>query len=316
MLQVHDSIDLVILGSGPAGYTAAIYGSRAGLETVLYQGKQPGGQLTTTTDVENYPGYPQGILGPKMMADLEIQASRFGTIVEPGTATAVDLASYPYEITIDDKDTVSTKAIIIATGASAKSLGLPSEERLYGKGVSTCAVCDGFFFKGQQVAVVGGGDSAAEEALYLSRLCETVHMLVRRDQMRASHIMQQRVKDQANITIMWHTEVVEILGKNEVTGLRIINNQTRAKSVLEVEGVFIAIGHTPNTQLFADYLERDEAGYIKTLPGSTKTNLPGVFAAGDVQDAIYRQAITASGTGCMAAMDAERFVSAQLTGSA
>lgn len=303
--------NVLIIGSGPAGYTAAIYAARAGLNPVLYQGYQPGGQLTITTDVENYPGYPGGIQGPQMMRDFQEQAQRFGTVVRAANVTAVNLSTYPYEATIDDQHVVRAKSIIIATGAAAKWLGLPSEERLNGKGVSACAICDGFFFKGQDVAIVGGGDSAAEEASYLSNICRRVYMLVRKDKMRASDIMQKRILSRSNVEILWNTEVEEIIGESVVEGVRIINNQTQVRKTLEIQGFFIAIGHKPNTALFAPYIDLDAQGYIQTIPGTTQTNIPGVFAAGDVQDSVYRQAVTAAGTGCMAALDAERFLATQ-----
>ena len=305
--------NILIVGSGPAGYTAAIYAARAGLNPILYQGYQPGGQLTITTDVENYPGYPEGVQGPQMMLDFQKQSQRFGTTIHAANVTAVDLSTYPYQATIDDLHVVKTKTIIIATGAAAKWLGLPSEERLNGKGVSACAICDGFFFKGQDVAVVGGGDSAAEEASYLSNICNKVYMLVRRDKLRASAIMQQRVMRKSNIEILWQTEVEEILGAQVVTGVRVVNNQTNKKQEIPLQGFFVAIGHQPNTTLFAPYLDLDAQGYIKTVPGTTQTNIPGVFAAGDAQDAVYRQAVTAAGTGCMAALDAERFLAMQVS---
>jgi thioredoxin reductase (NADPH) len=304
-------ISVAIIGSGPAGYTAAIYATRAGLDVVLYQGIEPGGQLTTTTEVENYPGYPTGVLGSQMMMDFQTQAQRFGTDIQNATVTAVNFSTYPFQLTINNETHVTAKTVIIATGASAKWLGLPSEQRLNGRGVSACATCDGFFFRKQEVAVVGGGDTAAEEASYLSKLCHRVHLLVRGNQMRASHIMQQRVLQQENITVHFHTEVQEILGDQEVTGIRLLDNQNQTTYELSVQGVFIAIGHQPNTQLFTSYLQLDPRGYIQTVPGTTRTNIPGVFAAGDVQDSIYRQAITAAGTGCMAALEAERFLAAQ-----
>ena len=309
---MHQGIlNLLIIGSGPAGYTAAIYAARAGLSPVLYQGKQPGGQLTLTTDVENYPGYPTGVQGGQMMRDFQQQAERFGTTIYAAHVTNVNFSVYPYQATIDNQHTIQAKTIIIATGASAKWLGLPAEQQLHGKGVSACAVCDGFFFKGQDVAVVGGGDSAAEEAIYLSNICQSVHMLVRSNRLRASSIMQQRIINRPNITIQWHTEVTDILGKTSVTGVRVVNNQTNQKQDIPLQGLFVAIGHQPNTALFTPYLRLNPQGYIQTDPDSTKTNLPGVFAAGDVQDASYRQAVTAAGTGCMAALDAERFLAMQ-----
>lgn len=309
ILKMTDQIiDVLILGSGPAGYTAAIYAARAGLKPVVYQGGQPGGQLTITTDVENFPGYPDGIQGPQMMMDLQSQAERFGTDVRYGLATSVDFSSYPLKVAIDESEEIMAKSVVIATGASARWLGLPSEERLNGKGVSACAVCDGFFFKGQDVAVVGGGDSAAEEASYLSKICNKVYMIVRRDEMRASKIMQQRVQNAPNIEILWNSLTDEILGENEVEAVRIVNKISGEKKDIPLSGFFVAIGHSPNTEIFKDYLEIDDQGYIQTQPGTTKTNIPGVFAAGDVQDKIYRQAVTAAGTGCMAALEAEKFL--------
>ena len=306
-----EEVNVLILGSGPAGYTAAIYAARAGLNPVMYQGGQPGGQLTITNDVENYPGYPEGVMGPEMMVDFQKQAERFGTDNRYGLATSVDFSSYPLKVTIDENHEIISKSVIISTGASAKWLGLPSEARLNGKGVSACAVCDGFFFRGQDVAVVGGGDTAAEEATYLSKLCKKVYLLVRRDELRASKIMQQRVFNTPNIEIMWNTETEEVLGAEEVEAVRVFNNKTGAKTDIPAGGFFVAIGHQPNTDIFKDYLDMDENGYIKTVPGSTVTNVEGVFASGDAQDHIYRQAVTAAGTGCMAALDAERFLSAK-----
>ncbi len=306
-----DTIDVLILGSGPAGYTAAIYASRAGLNPVLYQGNQPGGQLTITNDVENYPGYPDGINGPQMMVDFQKQAERFGADVRIGLATSVDFKKYPFEVTIDEDKLLKANSVIISTGASAKWLGLKSEDRLNGKGVSACAVCDGFFFRGQEVAVVGAGDTAAEEATYLAKLCKKVHMIVRRDEMRASTIMQERVKKMSNIEIHWNTETLEILGENEVEGVRVINNITKEESTLDVTGFFVAIGHKPNTDIFKGFIDMDENGYIKTVPGTSRTNIEGVFASGDAQDHVYRQAVTAAGTGCMAALDAERWLAAR-----
>lgn len=303
-----EKIDCLIIGSGPAGYTAAIYAARAGLKPVLYTGPQPGGQLTITTDVENYPGYPDGITGPEMMMDFEKQAKRFGTDVRYGMATAVNFSNGQRKVTIDEKYEIEAEAVIISTGASAKWLGLPGEERLNGRGVSACAVCDGFFFRGQDVVVVGAGDTAAEEASYLAKLCRKVTVLVRRDEMRASNIMQKRLMSLTNVEILWHTETVEILGEEEVEGVKIVNNQTGQESVLDVTGFFVAIGHKPNTDIFAGQIDMDAAGYIKTVKGSTYTNVEGVFACGDAQDAIYRQAVTAAGTGCMAALDTERYL--------
>lgn len=306
--MANQEIDVLILGSGPAGYTAAIYAARAGLKPVVYMGGQPGGQLTITTDVENFPGYPDGVQGPQMMMDLQGQAERFGTEVKYGLATSVDFSKYPLKVTIDESEEITARSVVIATGASARWLGLPSEDRLNGKGVSACAVCDGFFFKGQDVAVVGGGDSAAEEASYLSKICNKVYMIVRRDEMRASKIMQQRVQNARNIEVLWNSVTDEILGENEVEAVRILNKVTGEKTDVPISGFFVAIGHTPNTEIFKDYLDIDKQGYIKTEAGSVKTNIPGVFAAGDVQDKIYRQAITAAGSGCMAALDAEKFL--------
>jgi len=306
-----ETIDVLILGSGPAGYTAAIYAARAGLSPVLYQGDQPGGQLTITSDVENFPGYPEGINGPQMMMDLQQQAERFGTDVRYGLATAVDFSNRPFEVTIDDDQVVRAQSVIISTGASARWLGLESEERLNAKGVSACAVCDGFFFKGEDVAVVGGGDSACEEALYLSKICSKVHMIVRRDVFRASDIMQKRVLGTPNIQVHWHTETEEVLGQNEVEAVRVFNNQTGEKTEIPIKGFFVAIGHKPNTDIFKGKLDMESSGYIITKPGTTRTSVEGVFAAGDVQDKEYRQAVTAAGTGCMAALDAERWLSLQ-----
>lgn len=303
-----ENVHCLIIGSGPAGYSAAIYAARANLKPVLYQGIQPGGQLTITTEVENYPGYPNGVQGPEMMVDFEKQATRMGADIRYGLATKVDFSSQPYKVWIDEEKLVIADTVIIATGASAKWLGLPSEEKLNGYGVSACAVCDGFFFKGKEVAIVGAGDTAAEEALYLSKLCTTVHMLIRRDQMRASQIMQQRIRESGNINIYWNTEVEEILGEHKVEGVRIKNTVTKNIETIPVDGFFVAIGHEPNSGIFKDWLDMDETGYIKTIPGTSKTNIEGVFASGDVQDRIYRQAVTAAGSGCMAALDAERWL--------
>ena len=302
-------VDVLIIGSGPAGYTAAIYTSRAGLKTVLYKGDQPGGQLTITSDVENYPGYPEGIMGPQMMIDFENQASRFGADIRNGLIKSVNFQDKNLQAIAEDETLINPKTIIISTGASAKWLNLESEQRLNGKGVSACAVCDGFFFKDQVVGVVGGGDTAAEEALYLSKLTSQVNLIVRRDEMRASTIMQNRVLDNEKINIYWNSEVKEVLGDDSVTGIDIINNKSKEVSNIELSGLFIAIGHKPNTDIFKDYLKMDESGYIKTIPGSTETNVKGVFATGDAQDHIYRQAVTAAGSGCMGALDAERFIS-------
>jgi len=305
---MEDVANVLIIGSGPAGYTAAIYAARAGLKPILYQGGQPGGQLTITNDVENYPGYPEGVNGPTMMMDFQAQAERFDADVRYGVITGVDLKKYPFEVIVDEEETVKARSIIISTGASAKWLGLPSEERLNSKGVSACAVCDGFFFKGQEVAVVGGGDTACEEASYLSKLCKKVHMIVRRDELRASKIMAKRVMTAPNIEIHWFTETEEILGDNEVEAVRVFNNKTNVKTDIPIQGFFVAIGHQPNTDIFKGLLDMDEAGYIITKPDSTKTNIEGVFASGDAQDKIYRQAVTAAGSGCMAALDAERWL--------
>ncbi len=303
-----EKVHCLIIGSGPAGYTAAIYASRAGLNPVLYQGIQPGGQLTITTEVENYPGYPDGIQGPEMMVDFEKQAKRMGTDIRYGIATKVDFSARPLKVEIDEEKWIETDALIISTGASAKWLGLPSEQRLNGYGVSACAVCDGFFFKGKEVAIVGAGDTAAEEALYLSKICSQVHMIVRRDEMRASKIMADRVINTPNIKIYWNSETDEVIGDKKVESVRIKNRQTGEKQEIPVSAFFVAIGHEPNSAIFKDWLDMDEAGYIKTIPGTTKTNVEGVFASGDVQDKVYRQAVTAAGTGCMAALDAERYL--------
>jgi thioredoxin reductase (NADPH) len=308
----HEHIQVLIIGSGPAGYTAAIYAARAGLKPVLYTGGQPGGQLTTTNDVENFPGYPEGINGPQMMMDLQKQAERFGTQVRYGLVTSVDFSSYPHSLIIDEQTKVIAETVIISTGATAKYLGIPSEETYANKGVSACAVCDGYFYRGREVAVVGAGDSAAEEATYLAKLCTKVHLIVRREEMRASKIMQQRVKNTANIEIHWNSETEEIIGDDSgVTGVRITNNKSGEKKTLTIQGFFLAIGHKPNTDIFKDFIEMDETGYIKVQPGSTKTNVEGVFAVGDAADKVYRQAITAAGTGCMGALDAEKFLQAK-----
>lgn len=308
----NEAVKVLIIGSGPAGYTAAIYAARAGLSPVLYTGVQPGGQLTTTNDVENYPGYPDGINGTQMMLDFQKQAERFGTQVNYGLVTSVDFSGYPLKVTVDEKKEVTAESVIIATGASAKYLGLPSEMQYYNKGVSACAVCDGYFYRGKEVAVVGAGDSAAEESTYLAKLCTKVHLIVRRDEMRASKIMQQRVFATPNIEIHWNTETEEIIGNETgVTGVRVVNNRTGEKSVIAVQAFFLAIGHKPNTDIFRGILDMDETGYIQVMPGSTKTNIPGVFAVGDAADKVYRQAVTAAGTGCMGALDAEKFLVAK-----
>jgi thioredoxin reductase (NADPH) len=311
MSENKEPLKTLILGSGPAGYTAAIYAARADLKPVVYTGMEPGGQLTTTTEVDNFPGYPDGVDGPTMMVQLQQQAERFGTDVRIGMATAVEFSDQPggiHRVTIDNDKVIEAKTVIISTGASAKYLGLPSEQRLRGGGVSACAVCDGFFYKGQDVAIVGGGDTAAEEASYLANICNKVTMLIRKDHMRASKAMQHRVKSLSNIDIRFNTEVDEILGEQVVEGLRMVNNQTGEKEEIPITGFFVAIGHKPNTDIFKGQLEMDDTGYIITRGKSTKTNKPGVFASGDVQDKEYRQAVTAAGTGCMAALDAERYL--------
>jgi thioredoxin reductase (NADPH) len=306
-----EKVHVLIIGSGPAGYTAAIYAARANMKPVLYQGIQPGGQLTITTEVENYPGYPDGIQGPEMMVHFEKQAARMGADIRYGLATKVDFSARPFKVWIDEEKLVEADSVIISTGASAKWLGIPSEERLNGYGVSACAVCDGFFFKGKEVAIVGAGDTAAEEALYLSKLCTTVHMLIRKDKMRASKVMQQRVLQTPNIKVYWNSDTDEILGEKKVEAVRIRNNQSGELSTIPVSAFFVAIGHQPNSDIFKPYIQMDETGYILTEPGTTKTNVAGVFASGDVQDKNYRQAVTAAGSGCMAALDAERYLSAQ-----
>lgn len=311
MSTTIEKVSCLIIGSGPAGYTAAIYTSRANLTPLLYQGIQPGGQLTITTEVENYPGYPDGVQGPDMMVDFEKQAKRMGTDIRYGLATKVDFSTLPFKVWIDEEKEIHADTVIIATGASAKWLGLESETRLNGHGVSACAVCDGFFFKGKEVAIVGAGDTAAEEAHYLSKLCTTVHMFIRKDKMRASKVMQDRVLNTPNIKMYYNTETEEILGDKTVNAVRIKNNKTGIQQDIPIAGFFVAIGHDPNSGIFKDFLETDETGYIKTVPGTSKTNVEGVFACGDVQDKNYRQAVTAAGSGCMAAIDAERFLAAQ-----
>ena len=308
MDNTNEKVNCLIIGSGPAGYTAAIYAARANLKPVLYQGIQPGGQLTITTEVENYPGYADGVQGPEMMVHFEKQAHRMGADIRFGIATKVDFSSHPYKVQIDEEKWIETNSVIISTGASAKWLGLESEQRLNGFGVSACAVCDGFFFRGKEVAIVGAGDTAAEEALYLSKLCTTVHMFIRRHEMRASKVMQERVLNTKNIKIYWNTDTAEVLGDKNVSGVRIKNNKTGETQTIPVSGFFVAIGHQPNSDIFKGWLDMDEAGYIKTIPGTSKTNIEGIFASGDVQDKIYRQAVTAAGTGCMAALDAERWL--------
>jgi thioredoxin reductase (NADPH) len=301
----------LIIGSGPAGYTAAIYAARAGLKPVIYQGIQPGGQLTITTEVENYPGYPDGIQGPEMMINFEKQAARMGADIRYGLVTAVDFTTHPLKVEVDEEKWLSASSVIISTGASAKWLGLESEQRLNGYGVSACAVCDGFFFKGKDVAIVGAGDTACEEAMYLSKICSKVHMIVRKNEagMKASKIMISRVVATPNIEMHFNCETEEIIGDKKVEAVRIINNVTGELKQIPVSGFFVAIGHQPNSDVFKGWLDMDETGYIKTQPGTSKTNVEGVFAAGDVQDKIYRQAVTAAGSGCMAALDAERYLS-------
>ncbi|MFM7176707.1 MAG: thioredoxin-disulfide reductase [Bacteroidota bacterium] len=308
MSESPEHLKCLIIGSGPAGYTAAIYAARADLKPVIIQGLQPGGQLTITTEVENYPGYPQGTHGPKMMEDFKAQAERFGTDIRWGYVTSVDFTGPVHKVVVDEKTTITADTIIIATGASAKWLGLESESRLNGFGVSACAVCDGFFFRGQDVAIVGAGDTAAEEATYLAKLCRKVYMIVRKGEMRASKAMQHRVNSTPNIEVLYNTETREILGDQGVTGAKVFNNVSGEERVLDVTGFFVAIGHQPNTAIFKGWLDMDETGYIKTVPGTTRTNIPGVFASGDAQDHVYRQAVTAAGTGCMAAIDAERYL--------
>lgn len=312
-MATPEKIHCLIIGSGPAGYTAAIYAARANMKPVLYQGIQPGGQLTITTEVENYPGYADGVQGPDMMVHFEKQATRMGADIRFGLATKVDFSKQPYKVWIDEEKELEADVVLIATGASAKWLGLESEQRLNGSGVSACAVCDGTFFKGKEVAIVGAGDTACEEALYLSKLCSTVHMIVRKgeDGMKASKVMQDRVKATPNIKVYWNSETEEIVGQFKTEAVRIKNNQTGEQLTIPVSGFFVAIGHEPNSGIFKGWLEMDEAGYIKTIPGTSRTNIEGVFAAGDVQDKIYRQAVTAAGSGCMAALDAERYLSAR-----
>ena len=305
---MNERVNCLIIGSGPAGYTAAIYAARAGLKPVLYTGQEPGGQLMITTEVENYPGYPEGVQGPQMMEDFRMQAERFDTEVRYALINKVDFTGPIHKVWTDAGDELEAHTVIISTGASAKWLGLESEKRLTNNGVSACAVCDGFFFRNMDVAVVGAGDTAAEEAMYLSKLCPTVHLLVRRDEMRASKIMQERVLKTENIKIHWNTETEEILGENEVEGVRVVNNQTGEKTTIPVKGFFVAIGHKPNTDIFKGWLDMDEAGYLMPVPGTSKTKIEGVFVSGDAADKVYRQAVTAAGTGCMAALDAERYL--------
>jgi thioredoxin reductase (NADPH) len=307
-----EKVRCLIIGSGPAGYTAAIYASRANLKPVLYTGLQTGGQLTTTTDVDNYPGYPDGITGPDMMDNFRKQAERFGTDIRFGIATNADFSSSKHRVTFDDNKVIEADAVIISTGATAKYLGLESETRYAGMGVSACATCDGFFYKGKDVAVVGGGDTAAEEATYLSGLCRKVYLIVRRDVLRASKAMQEKVLSAKNIEILWEHQPVDLFGDNGVEGVTLVKKKgspAEETVKLKIDGFFLAIGHTPNSEVFKKYLETDQVGYIKTIPGTSKTNVAGVFAAGDVQDPVYRQAVTAAGSGCMAAIDAERYLS-------
>ena len=310
MSEEIEKVNCLIIGSGPAGYTAAIYAARANLKPVLYQGIEPGGQLMITTDVENYPGYPDGVMGPQMMEDFKKQAERVKADIRYGWVSKVDFSQGPpFRIEVDEKKILEAESVILATGAVAKWLGIESEQRLNGHGVSACAVCDGFFFRGKEVAIVGAGDTAAEEALYLSKLCSTVHMFIRRDEMRASKIMQERVFKAENIKIYWNTETDEILGEKLVESVRVYNNKTGEKTEIPISGFFVAIGHKPTSDLFKEYLNLDGEGYVITEPDSTKTNVEGVFASGDLQDKVYRQAVTAAGTGCMAALEAERFLS-------
>jgi thioredoxin reductase (NADPH) len=312
MSEQTEHVECLIIGSGPAGYTAAIYAARADLKPVMYTGMVPGGQLTQTTDVENFPGYPTGIMGPEMMEDFRKQAERFGTEIRFGYASSVDFSSIPHKVIIDENKTIIADTVIIATGASAKWLGLESEQKYNGFGVSACAVCDGFFFKGQDVAIVGAGDTAAEEATYLAKLCNKVHMLVRRDEFRASKAMQNRVLNTPNIEIHYNSDTKEILGNGKnVTGVLVSNNITGEEKTIDISGFFVAIGHNPNTEIFKGLLDMDETGYLITKPNSTKTNIEGVFACGDAQDKLWRQAITAAGTGCMAALEAERYLAAK-----
>jgi thioredoxin reductase (NADPH) len=308
---MSERIHCLIIGSGPAGYTAAIYAARANLKPVMFTGIEPGGQLMITTEVENYPGYPQGVQGPQMMEDFRVQAERFGTDIKYALIDKVDFTGPVHKVWTDSGDEFEADSIIIATGASAKWLGLESEKRLANKGVSACAVCDGFFFRNMDVAVVGAGDTAAEEALYLSKLCPTVHMIVRRDEMRASKIMQERVLKASNIIVHWNSETEEILGENDVEAVRIRHNETGVTTTIPIKGFFVAIGHKPNTDIFKGWLDMDEAGYLIGMPGSSRTKIEGVFVSGDAADKIYRQAVTAAGTGCMAALDAERYLAAK-----
>jgi thioredoxin reductase (NADPH) len=306
-----EKIKCLIIGSGPAGYTAAIYAARANLSPVIIQGMEPGGQLTTTTEVENFPGYPQGITGPAMMEDLKAQAERFGTEVRWGEVTKVDFSKRPFKVLVDDEQLIEAETVIIATGATAKYLGLESEQKFRGSGVSACATCDGFFYKGKDVAVVGGGDTACEEASYLANLCNKVYMIVRKNHLRASKAMQNRILNTPNIEVLYEHNTLEVTGDSVVTGVTLIKRMgepDEQEVKIKIDGFFLGIGHSPNSEIFKEYLQTDEVGYIKTIPGSAKTNIDGVYACGDVQDSIYRQAITAAGSGCMAALDAERFL--------
>lgn len=312
MSNTPEKIECLIIGSGPAGYTAAIYAARADMKPVVYAGMQPGGQLTITTDVENYPGYPDGIMGPEMMENFRKQAERLGADIRYGMVTKVDFSGKPpYKVIVDEKQEILAETVIISTGASAKWLGIPSETKLNGYGVSACAVCDGFFFRGKDVAIVGAGDTAAEEASYLAKICNKVYMIVRRDEFRASKAMQHRVMNTPNIEVLFNSETDEILGDNKVEGVRVKNNRTGETREMAIQGFFVAIGHNPNTEIFKEYITMDETGYIITQPDSSKTNIEGVFACGDAQDKIYRQAVTAAGSGCMAALDAERYLAAK-----
>jgi thioredoxin reductase (NADPH) len=307
----EERVRCLIIGSGPAGYTAAIYASRANLKPVLYEGLEPGGQLTTTTEVENYPGYPEGVSGPKMMEDFKKQAERFGAECRWGIATSADLSSAPYKVVINDEHIIKADTLIIATGATARYLGLESENKFKGSGVSACATCDGFFYKEKDVAVVGGGDSACEEALYLAGLCKKVYMIIRKNFMRASKIMQERVFNTPNIEVLFERNTKELRGKDVLEEAVLIKRKgepDESEEVVRIDGFFLAIGHTPNSQIFKDFVETDKPGYIKTIPGTSKTNIPGVFACGDIQDPTYRQAVTAAGSGCQAAIDAERYL--------
>jgi thioredoxin reductase (NADPH) len=309
-----EKVKVLIVGSGPAGYTAAIYTARANLSPVLYEGLQPGGQLTTTTEVENFPGYPEGVTGPDMMEDLKKQAERFGTDIRFGLATETDLSQRPFKVTIDGSKVIEAEALIIATGATAKYLGLPDEKKYAGSGVSACATCDGFFYRGKTVAVVGGGDTAAEEALYLAGLAKKVYMIVRRDELRASKVMQERVANAENIEVLWKHQTKGLFGDGVVEGALLVKNQGTPEEEevkIAIDGFFLGIGHKPNSDIFKSFIETDEVGYINTVAGTSKTNIPGVFACGDVQDSIYRQAVTAAGSGCMAAIDTERFLAEQ-----